>query len=188
LSSGCSVLKPKPDPTQFYVLSAIPTVTAPETSKDLTDSSLHIGPWRFPEYLNTTPMVVKDGVNRLEYLDWHHWAEPLQDGVSRVLAANLSQLLNVPRVAVYPDSLGALPGYGVEFTVYHFEGTLAGELVLEVYWQVKERPAGKVLFAERSRYVVPVIGSTADAAAYAARMSEALRQWSQDIAQVIAQN
>jgi len=184
-SGGCSVLKPKSDPTQFYVLRSQPNSHSPQTTLGQSDTAIRVGPWRLPSYLSSTPIIVDSGTNRLERLDWHQWAEPLDKGISRVLAETLSERLNTPRVAIYPDETIKQTGYGVIYTVFKFEGTLGGSVILEVYWEVRERASGAALAEQRARYVIPPTGEPQDVGGYVAQMSAALDEWSEDVAQAI---
>jgi uncharacterized lipoprotein YmbA len=182
---GCSFLKPKGDPTQFYVLRSQPGNPSTQIAKGQTNLAIRIGPWRFPGYLSSTPIIVADGTNRVQRLDFHQWAEPLDKGVSRVLAENLSASLSTPRVAIYPDDTSKQDGYEVIYAVYQFEGTEGGNVVLEVYWEVRVQISKVVVAEKRTRYVIPPSGAQEDVTGYVAQMSAALDEWSQDIAGVI---
>ena len=182
---GCSFLKPKEDPTQFYVLRSQPGNPSTKVPGGQADVAIRIGPWRFPGYLSSTPIIVANGTNTVKRLDFHHWAEPLDKGVSRVLAESLSESLNTPRVAIYPDDTDVQDGYEVLYTVFKFEGAVGGSVTLEVYWQVRDRTTVAVLAEKRARYIIPASERHQEVPDYVAQMSTALDEWSQDVVKAL---
>lgn len=184
--AGCSALKPKPDPSQFYVLRS--QASAPAVNQDSSASvgKIRVGPWRLAGYLKSTPILVDGGTNTLERLHYSRWAEPMEKGISRVLAENLNQLLNTSGIVIYPDETSTDTGFEVSYTVFKCEGTLDGEVVFEVDWEVRDRDSGKTLGEEHSRYVIPPDASHQDVGNYVARISAALEKWSHDVARVIS--
>ena len=182
---GCSVLKPKADPTKFYVLRSQSSVSLTQAPPGQSEVAIRIGPGRFPDYLSSTPIVVADGANTVKRLDYHHWAEPLEKGVSRLLADTLSQLLNAPKVVVYPDETAGRAGYEVRYHVFKFEGPLHGPVTLEVFWEVNDREHQTTLAQRRSRYVIRPVGDPHEVEDYIGQMATAVEQWAQEIAQAI---
>ena len=73
----------------FYVLSAHP-FPAPSGATP----ALGVGPITIPEYLGRQNMVYNRVENTLQVASLDMWAEPLGDGVQRVLILNLTGLLN----------------------------------------------------------------------------------------------
>jgi uncharacterized lipoprotein YmbA len=181
--TGCSVLKPKPDLTQFYVLRSQSTTPRAEVQASTALPEIRVGPGRVAGYLETTPIAVQDGANRIQYLALHHWAEPLSKGISRTLGENLADVLNLSHVTLYPDPITAAAGYEVQYTIKRFEGTLDGTVTLDVSWQVFQQPEGRVVASERSVYVIPP--GHGDVAAYVDRLALGVEQWSDEIAAAI---
>ena len=183
--SGCSTFKPKADPTQFFVLRSLAEAPDPAEAATGTVERLQVGPGRFPDYLGATEMAVEDGRNGIRYLDLYHWAEPLKDGVGRVMAENLGRLLHASNVAVYPDTLPNRSGLRVTYRVLKFEGGFDHPVVLEVRWDVTEIATDEVVASDQTRYLVPTEGRSSNAADYARRMSEAIHEWSLDVTMAI---
>jgi uncharacterized lipoprotein YmbA len=183
--TGCSVLKPKPDLTQFYVLRSQSTTPRAEVQASTALPEIRVGPGRVAGYLETTPIAVQDGANRIQYLDVHHWAEPLSKGLSRTLGENLARKLNVAHIILYPDPSLDASGYEVRYTVDRFEGTLAGPVTLQVSWEVVQRPSAKVIASARSLYVIPGADQAKDVTAYVDRLALSVEQWSDEIAAAI---
>jgi len=180
--TGCSVLKPKPDLTRFYILRT-PAATKAGTPSDTLWPAIRIGPGRIASYLDATPIAVQGGPNRIQYLDLHHWAESVAKGVRRALGEHLCQALNLKQVTLYPDPVTEGSWEEVRYTVNRMEGTLDGPVTLDVDWELVQQPSGKVLASARSVYVVPK--GRADAAAYVQRLSEAVARWGDDLAAAI---
>ena len=183
--TGCSVLQPKADLTEFYVLrspSAVSGVRAPAGGSPL---EIRVGPGNVAEYLNATPIAVEEGVNRLRYLDRHHWAEPLSKAIGRTLAGELAARLDPARVTVYPEPTAGAASLEVRYSVTRFEGQLDGPVTLEVSWRVLQMPAATVVAEHRSVYVVPPAAGKQEVGEYVERMAVAVSQWSNDIADAI---
>lgn len=66
------------------------------------DPALGVGPIEIPEYLNRNTLAYREGGNQLRIASTERWAEPLEDGISRVLSLNLAGLLNTEDVRSYP--------------------------------------------------------------------------------------
>jgi len=180
LQTGCSVLKPKPDLTQFYVLRARVDDNQAAAARGTTAASIRVGPGSLAAYLDNTSITVQDGNNRIQYLDLYRWAEPLSKGISRTLGENLAHLLSISHVTLYPDPIPGVAGYEVQYTILRFEGTLDSGVILDVWWQVFQQPEGRVIASERSVYGVPP--GQLDVAAYVDRLSQALSAWATDVA------
>lgn len=92
--TGCSVVpEPQPDRTRYYVLSA-PQVA--ETAVFAEDGlTLGLKKITLPPYLAKGSLVIRQGAHELAYNDYARWAEPLEDGVARLVR---NYLLASPRV------------------------------------------------------------------------------------------
>lgn len=181
--AGCTILEPTADLTEFYVLRP-QAATVP--ADPVGASEIRVGPGQLADYLENSRIVVQRGVNGIDYLDLHQWAEPPSKGVSRVLAENLAASLKGVRLVRYPDTALAATGYEVRYQVGRFEGKLGGAVVLEVSWQLIQQPAGDVIVEKHSTYTVAVQDGAEDVAAYVAGLSTALGEWSEEVAASMA--
>jgi len=93
--TGCSFLKPAQSVTRHFVLSSIAT-NAPTASQ--TPLALGVGPVKLPAYLFNTPLATRISKEEVEYQSAADWAERLDAGFQRVLAANLAMLLGTDRI------------------------------------------------------------------------------------------
>jgi uncharacterized lipoprotein YmbA len=89
-----------------------------------------------PTYLTTTGLAtMKNGIE-VQYSATQRWAEPLDQGLSRAVAENLSRN---SRIKAYGFSPGASPvnhSYDVSIRLERFEGNDHGEVVLRAHWSI----------------------------------------------------
>lgn len=95
--------------TKHYLLTA---QEAPTPSGE--SPSLGIGPIDIPQYLARNKLVYNQQGNQLQLASEERWAEPLDDGIQRVLAINLAGLLNTQDVRYFPWPPKQAPHYGVK--------------------------------------------------------------------------
>jgi uncharacterized lipoprotein YmbA len=90
-------------PSQFYVLNSMsPTELSRETISIGRGLAIGLEPVDMPEYLDRPEIVSRGGGNQLELGEFDRWAEPLDRNIERVVARNLSVLLDTDRVFVLP--------------------------------------------------------------------------------------
>jgi uncharacterized lipoprotein YmbA len=91
-----------------------------------------------PAYLAKTSLVTMSGGIEVQYAATQRWAEPLDQGISRAVAEDLSRN---SRIRAYAFSLGA-PAidhrYDVWIRLERFEGNDKGEVVLRARWSISE--------------------------------------------------
>lgn len=127
LNSGCQVIpEAKPDPTRFFVLS---NPSAPDfESTNLDGITLGLHEIRLPVYLGDSPaMAVRSPGNRITYRDFERWAEPLDEGMKRILRISLTTSEQVARVVTLPFPSGVDRDYDLQVTVLAAEGYDSGD-------------------------------------------------------------
>jgi len=164
--------------TRFYTLTA--TAAPAATPSTLV---VAVGPVTVPATVDRTEIVVSAGRTELIPADFHRWASPLQDNVSRVIAEDLGLILGSPRVGRFPTALGVDADYRVFVDVRSFNSTLGEAAAIDAMWTVrrmkdKKTQSGRTVARE----------STADGSyqALAAAHSQAAAKMSRDIADAIA--
>ena len=75
------------------------------------------------------------------------WAEPLDEGIERVVAINLARLLNTDNLRLFPWQLDDIPEYTIELVVLELD-TEGAEAVLVTDWVIK-RPADNASVTRR---------------------------------------
>jgi len=177
------------DPTQFYTLSR---ETAPRSSTagaaiasssvDATGSvGIGVGPVIVPGYLDRSQIVVRTGADKVEISTFNRWAEPLEDGIARVLADEISVRVPTERVVTFPwrGVVARSLQYQVVVAVLRFDGRQGGDVTLDTRWRVLAGN-GSELMVRRSTVSERVEGSGYEA--MIAAMARALGILGQDIA------
>lgn len=126
LLGGCaSLLEPKADPTRFFLLSAPAEAVRPAEAQ----GGVSIGLCRveLPAYLRTPAIVVRPGGTEVRHAPAARWAEPLDQGISRVLRETLRAQPAVRSVVAYPAPRAATPEYEISVTVLACEAVLTGD-------------------------------------------------------------
>src|SRR5690349_6733871 len=88
--TGCNTFKPVEDLTRYYVLS--PSAVASTPAHTNQPISIGITPVEIPAYLQTTHIVIRRGTNEISYSQSSDWAEHLDKGIQRVVAADIELL------------------------------------------------------------------------------------------------
>jgi hypothetical protein len=132
-----------------------------------------------PQYVNRPQIVTGQQSSELHSAASAQWAEPLQDGFTRVLAENLSRLLATERVALFPWKT-FVPEYQVVIEVTQFLGQTGGEVSLIALWSILAKDGREVLVSKKSSYHEAT--GAPEYEALAAAMSRTVAALSRDIA------
>jgi hypothetical protein len=180
LQSGC-VSSP---PSRFYLLSPL-TPPLQEAKPSLGEGcfSLGIGPITISGYLDQPNIVTLTTANELVLAGYDQWAEPLKDSVTMVLSQNLSTLLCMKSVVIFPW-LGPIPlDYRLEIDIIRFDGNLKGNVTLEAWYRILSGDGKTLLFARKANVIEHTEGG--DYKSLVAAQSQALGQLSREIAEAI---
>lgn len=128
LASGCA----SSPPTRYYLLQPAGFAAAAAH----TEAALGIGPVKLPAYLDRNEIVVEQTDFEVTLSDYSQWAEPLDDNIANVLAANLADLLGTDRISRYPRPPGTPVDYQVELDIGRFNARADGRVVLETRWRL----------------------------------------------------
>ncbi len=180
LLAACSTTPP----VKYYTLN-----TLPEMQQDFSEAvsgdhvAVGLGLVAFPKFLDRPQIVIRQGPNRVEVSEFHRWASPLQGDFLRVLAKNISILLPMSRVAVYPWKDQDTPTYRIKLNVEQFDGQFGKHVILDVTWSVAKQKDDNDPVDKNSLIKEPV--PTEDYEAIAAAKSQAIAVLSQEIVSVI---
>lgn len=122
-------------PSNFYLLQAqpAPAILKPETPA-ANHKSIGIGPVEIPQYLDRPQLVVRTGDNTVQIHEFERWAEPLKEGVTRVVTHNLDGLLAAEQIKVYPWRSQLTIDYRLVLTLNRFEAADDGQATLAGWW------------------------------------------------------
>ncbi|WP_165079485.1 MULTISPECIES: PqiC family protein [unclassified Desulfovibrio] len=142
--AGCG----RSTPTNYYLLeSGMPPVTADE----LPPATLRVAMVEVPSYLNRNNIVSRvAGETRLILAEFHLWAEPVSNGVRRVVEETLTPPLLEAGVTVLPTGTANGGDYVLLIDVQRLDGNFNEKAVLESRWTLldrKEAPLADGIFA-----------------------------------------
>ena len=137
-----------------------------------------------PAYLSKSTLVTMRGGIEVQYAPTERWAEPLDQGLARTVAEDLSRNA---RIRAYGFSPGASPvdhSYDVWIRVERFEGNDNGEVVLRAHWSLSSNGsstpiAGQAVDLHRSGW------QPGDYPGMVRLLSEEVTEMSQQIARAI---
>ena len=176
-------------PWRLFSLTPIPEADAEHAASTrrpgTVQGAIRVGPVHLPGYLDQDQIVTRVSQNRFTLSDENRWGEPLEDNIGRVLAQNLSMLLQNDQVSFnhWPDR--QRPVYQLEIEVLSFEADTAGRAHLAARWVLRD-VASRQTIAEKETSLTDSAapGSTEQSVA---SLSQALGGLSVEIANVICE-
>lgn len=178
--TGCgalTVLKPVKDVSVHHLLDS----TLPQKTLTSATPAVAIGRPSLPGYLDRQQLISRSGDGTVQMNSLHLWTEPLDTGIARVVAENLSRLtgsLNIRPV----DQFTTLDYTTlVELRVRQFEPDATGTLQFECTWKLQpvNGTGGDTKFFKTS--IPPGALPDVDYSRRLAAMNEALTQLARNI-------
>lgn len=170
------------EPTRLYLLEALPPPVAAQAGAP----SIGVGPVSLPEYADRPQLVTRSGDNEIELAPFARWAAPLREQVARSLAENLSALLDVEQVAVFPWRNPGAIDYQVIVEIHRFDADAAGNALLGARWRVHRKGRVEPVASGRSEYTDPM-GAQGNGR-FAAAQSRSLQGLSGEIAAAVQED
>jgi uncharacterized lipoprotein YmbA len=118
---------------------------------DARGVTIGIGPIALPKYLDRQQIMTRVSESELRLSEFHLWAEPLKDNITRVTAQNLGTLL-CARAKIYPWMDPEPPDLRLSMNITRLEAVPGGDAVLDVQWTVFDEHAKKTVLARESRF------------------------------------
>ena len=172
-------------PSKFYMLESMPEDEAIQTSSDRrNDVHIGIGPIQFADYLGRTQIVTRTDGAEVKLSETHRWAEPLKDNFGRILAENLSNLLNTEKVSIHPSRNWSEIDYQVLVNVWRFDASIQGKASLVANWSIRGKGGSQLLTMNKSVFSANM-EPTASYADIVHALSETVEMLSHEIAQAI---
>ncbi len=172
IAAGCASA-----PSKFYTLNS----TAKSDDGFSSHCAVVVGPVTIPTEVDRPQFTVQIAPNRVAIDEFNRWAEPLNENIARVIAADLSTLLGTPRVTAVPLA-NLNPDYRVSLAIQKFESKPGQSVQIEALWTIRQTAEGAT-FSGRTVADEPVTNQ--DYSTLAAAHSRALAKVSADIAAVI---
>jgi uncharacterized lipoprotein YmbA len=104
LLGACVSVVPKSthvEPTN-YLLTPADSNLSTSDSDFLNGTSFYVRQVELAPYLEASGLVSRAESNRVEFSNLHRWGEPLDEGIARVVAKNLSIVLGTLNYSAYP--------------------------------------------------------------------------------------
>ena len=171
LMAGC-VSSPT---VRFYRLDPVELSYQSDTG---AGAILALGPLSLPDYLQRPQLVRRDRGAEMLVDEFNRWAEPLDEQVSRIIAANVDGLAD-DVVVVLSTRRTVTPDYRMFATVLRFDADTDGLVELVIQWGITAAEGATVVSPRTSRYQTRTAAD--DAGAMASAMSELLAQFSRDV-------
>ena len=132
--AGCGTTPP----SNFYQLDEPATTRLSGLERGL---AVGVGPINLAPYLDRPQIVIRGTTgHKLELSEFHRWAEPLNDSISRVIIVNLSNMLESTRVYSIPRRNKTIPlEFRIEIDIARFDGTVDGGALLVARWTLYGR-------------------------------------------------
>jgi uncharacterized lipoprotein YmbA len=181
--TGCfGFLKPAKPTARHFVLSTLPAAVPAATPSGAV--AVGVGPIKLAAYLFNTSMAVRKGTNEIDYLPATFWAERLDAGLQRVLAANLATLLPTDQIRI-----SAWQNADVSAEVYvaveQFDVNASGQAVIVAWWRILSPGGEKTLKAGECRLTRQGPAPQTDPSGAVATLSELATELSRQVAQAI---
>jgi uncharacterized lipoprotein YmbA len=180
--AGCSFLKPAKSTARYFVLTPVPSAVGLPAAPDPV--AVGVGQVRIPSYLFNTSIAVRKGTNEIEYLPSAFWAERLDAGFQRVLAANLAVILATPRIRLSSWQQNEV-GAEVYVTIEQLDVDAEGLGVLVARWRILAPGGTEVLRADSTRLSHQGPTPDADASGAVATLSGLAADLSRQLAQAL---
>ncbi len=174
--------------TKFYMLEAGLTGPAAETANSLPAGfTIGVGPIKTPQYLTLPMIVTRTGPNEIQSAEFHQWAEPLPENISRVMSADLLSLTGAAHSFSFPWRSAISINIQVAVNVIQFDTAPDGGVTLKAQWTLFSEKGKKTLLTRRSAITQPAKGSRyADrVAAMSLTMGELTREIADAIREVL---
>jgi uncharacterized lipoprotein YmbA len=156
------------DTTQYYTLDQAAAGGAqskagagtPRSSVAGTgDVGIGVGPVSMPNYLDRTQIVTRTASDQVELSTFHRWAEPLEDGIARILAEQIGASVPTERIVMFPwrGVVARAIQYQVVVVVLRLDGRPGGNITLDARWRILGKDGEELAF-RRSTLVETAAG------------------------------
>jgi uncharacterized lipoprotein YmbA len=183
LLAACGVLRPVKDATVSHLLDPV----VPERAVTGSSPAIAIARPSLPGYLDRQQLVSRSTDGRVIMNSNHLWAEPLDAGISRVMAMNLGRLTNSLNIQPVETFVTMDYDHLLEIRISRFEADASGELILECTWKLQP-VSGRVTNPRPFQTRIPAGGDLTATGTQDARitaMNEALARLARQIARAI---
>lgn len=175
VGAGCSQLMPVKDKAVHHLLEPL----APEKPLKAATPAIAVNRASLPAYLDSEQLVTRRD-DLLVTSDIDLWAEPLDDSISRVVAANLRNLTGSMNIQPVQRFTTLDYTHLLELRVSQFENDSAGRMVLRGAWRLQP-VTGADASEHAFRITVRLTADSTDVKSRVKAMNEALLRLAREI-------
>lgn len=170
--------------TKFYMLATeLPEQAAPAKVTLPAGFSIGVGPVRVPRYLSLPMLVTRTGPHEMQSDEFHQWAEPLPENITRVMSSDLLLLTGAAHAFAFPWRSAIPIDVQVIVNVMQFDVAPGGNVILKAQWSLLGDRGKQVWLTRRSAITRPAPGGSH--AEQVAGVSAALTELTREIAAAI---
>lgn len=111
------------------------TQDATKANSDNLVNLIGIGPIDIADYLDRSHIVYTENDNTLTVMDNDYWAEPLEKGIARVIALNLTQLDPTRSFVNFPWRSDSKPQYSLRIHL-HSLARINNQATIDATWEL----------------------------------------------------
>lgn len=174
LLTGCGTSPP----VRYFSLEGMDTAGDSATGESVV---VGLGPVKIPGYLSRPQIVRRSDGAEIIVDDFRRWAEPLDQSVNRVVAANVESLVGEITVVAFPHNSLIEPDFRVHASVDRFDVDETGTALLVVQWGIVTNEREPVVTPRRIRYEALAV-NPGDTVLVVEALNDTLTQFSRDIA------
>ncbi len=138
---------------------------------------------RIPELWDRPQLVLTKSANEVSVSEFHRWAAPLRSEIPRVVARNLSRILDNQTIWLREDFAGAKPELRVQVMIERIDAVAGESVQLDAAWTIR-RAGSDTATVGRAAIVESTAGTSHEAVVTALR--RALLRMSTALAKDIA--
>ena len=145
--------------SQFYMLQVVDA--GQRQPSDLQGLVLSLKVIRLPGYLDRPQIVHRDDSPKLKINEFQRWAEPLQEGFSRVLTENIAARISPGRIERHTQQIGDGFTHQLLVEILRFDSDQE-QLVLTAKWHLKKVKTGQLIAGNTENLMVSITHKTID--------------------------
>ena len=168
--------------TEFYILN-VGDGSSVQTANENVGPAVGVWTVILPEALDRSEIVTRENRYKIKRADFSWWAGALDQNLTLLIAAKMSEDLQSNRVVISPWPTYVKNDYQLTILVNRFDGELGGDVVLNGLWNVLDGDGNESL----DRRVFEFKTKTADATyqALVEAMSELAVQLSKQLTEAV---
>lgn len=144
-------------PSRFYMLT--PGVQEGSPKPKIPEGvTIGVGPVALPYYLDRPNIVTRVGPNQVAFSEFEKWAGSLKEDIPRVLAENLSRMLNTDRIELFPWSVNADVSVQLRVDIIAMDVAPDQDAVLQARWSMIDGESGRIVHLRKSEIRKTVSG------------------------------